>query len=145
MSYDPHQPYQPQPNPYQVPPVVSGQPYQQAYPASPVPYGYGQPPIMVAAQPPSSGYAVWALVVGLVGIFAGWCLLGIPCLAAVILGHAALSDTKNGVKSGRGMAVAGLALGYISLAPAIILSFWLFLGAGAALLPGVDATPTPTP
>lgn len=160
MSYGPPvQPYGQQPDPYQQqpPPIVSGPPYlqprspagpylpQQQYPASPVPYGYAQPAIVVAAHRPTSSWAVWALVVGLVGIFAGWCMLGIPCVAAVILGHAALSDTKDNVKSGRGMAVGGLALGYIALVPAIILFFWLFLGAGAALLPGVDATPTPTP
>jgi Domain of unknown function (DUF4190) len=88
--------------------------------------------------------AVWALVTGLVGFFAGWCMLGIPCLAAVILGHAALSDTKNNAKSGRGMAAAGLALGYVALAPAIILFFWLILGSGlAAVAPATTPPPTP--
>jgi hypothetical protein len=99
--------------------------------------------MVVQQVKPSSGYAVWALVVGLVGIFAGWCLLGIPCLAAVILGHAALSDTKNDVKSGRGMAVAGLALGYLSLVPAIILFFWVGVGMFGAAVPTPDVTPTP--
>jgi hypothetical protein len=139
---DPFDPYR-----QQLPatrPISGPGPYPpQQYPASPVPYGYTQPPIMVTPAKPSSGWAVWALVVGLVGFFFGWCLLGIPCLAAVILGHVAIADTKNDVKSGRGMAVAGLVLGYLAVAPAIILFFWVILGAGASVLPGVSATPTP--
>lgn len=116
-------------------------PPQQPYPASPVPYSYVMP---TPAEKRSSSLAVWAFVVGLIGFFAGWCMLGIPCLAAVILGHAAMSDTKHNVRSGRGLAVAGLALGYVSLAPAIILFFWLFLGAGlAAVAPATSPTPTP--
>lgn len=69
--------------------------------------------------------------------------IGLP---AVILGHAAAADTRNNAKSGRGMAVAGLALGYVSLAPAIILFFWFGLaligGAGGTAVPDPSATPT---
>jgi hypothetical protein len=149
MAYDPHQPRYGQPYGEQPPPPVSGPPQPpvpaQAYPSSPVPYGY-LPPQPVVLQPavPTSNLAVWSLVTGLVGFFAGWCLLGLPCLAAVALGHGALSDTKDNVKSGRGMAVAGLALGYVALLPAIILFFWLVLGGAAgAFLPGAAVTSAP--
>ena len=144
MSYDPyryppppHDPYQPtQHDPYQAPvqpyspppgPLVPApQPYQPPYPP---PYGYAVPiPIAYVPARPSSGLAVWALVMGLVGMFFGWCLLGLPCIAAVVLGHAALADTKSGEKSGRGQAAAGLALGYLALAPALILFFMVVLG-----------------
>lgn len=137
--------YQQQPDPYARPASPAG-PYvpPQQYPSSPVPYGYQQPMVVQAARP-SSALSVWALVLGLVGFFAGWCLLGVPCLAAVVVGHLAVADTKNDMKSGRGMAVTGLALGYVALAPAVILFFWLFLGAGAAMIPGVGATPTAVP
>lgn len=101
--------------------------------------------MLVVAARPSSTAAVWALVLGLVGFFAGWCMLGVPCLAAVIVGHVAVADTRNDRKSGRGMAIAGLALGYVALAPAVILFFWLVLGSGASLLPIVGASPTSTP
>jgi Domain of unknown function (DUF4190) len=114
---------------------------QQTSPPAPV----TQQPIIVVPAQPSSGPAVWALVLGLVGLLFGWCMLGLPCVAAVIVGHVAIADTKNDQKTGRGMAVAGLALGYISLAPALFLFLWLVLGAGMALVPGVDPTVTPTP
>jgi hypothetical protein len=87
---------------------------------------------------PASALAVWALVTGVTGLLAGWCLFGVPCLIAVILGHIALHETKDGEKTGRGMAVAGLILGYVALLPAVILAFWLILGAGgAAVAPNV--------
>lgn len=87
---------------------------------------------------PSSTVAVWALVMGVMGVLAGWCMFGLPCLLAVVLGHVALHDTRDEMKSGRGMAVAGLILGYVALLPAVILFFWMVIGgAGAAIAPGV--------
>jgi hypothetical protein len=71
-------------------------------------------------------------------------LFGLPCIAAVIVGHVALAETKDDAKTGRGMAVAGLVLGYVALAPAIIFFLWLIAGAGLAFLPG-SPTATPTP
>ena len=72
-----------------------------------------------AAQPlwggpqEKSGKATASLVCGLVFFF--W---PATALAAVILGHLALSDIKKsaGRLAGQGMAVAGLVLGYIGLA-----------------------------
>jgi hypothetical protein len=87
---------------------------------------------------PSSGSAVTALVLGIVGIFAGWCMLGLPSIAAIIFGHIGLAQTKDGTKSGRGMAVAGVALGYVLVAPTIAL-FFLF-GAGFLGLAGAAGT-----
>lgn len=72
----------------------------------------------------ASVVAVWALVAGLVAVFAGWCLLGLPCLAAIVLGHVAESQTRDGMMSGRGQAVAGLAMGYLSLVPAALVLLW---------------------
>ncbi|MFI5938102.1 DUF4190 domain-containing protein [Actinoplanes sp. NPDC051494] len=82
------------------------------------------------------------MVMGIVGLLAGWCLLGLPCIAAVILGHIETAATANGARSGRGMAVAGLVMGYIGVLPAVIVFFWLVFGAGAAV---VSPTPTATP
>lgn len=78
--------------------------------------------------PPVSETAIWALVAGVVGILAGWCLLGAPCIAAVVAGHVAIKEIKSGGKSGNGLAVTGLVLGYVGLIPAVILFFWLVLG-----------------
>lgn len=143
MTY-PQSPHDPAHTNWQVSgPTGAPQLPQQAYLPSPVPYGYG-PPMQAIPARPSSSLSVWALVLGLVGFFAGWCMLGLPCVAAVIIGHLAVADTKNEQKSGRGMAVTGLALGYVMIAPAVFLFFWLILGAGASLIPGVGVTPTPT-
>lgn len=85
----------------------------------------------------SSTLAVWALVTGVVGVMAGWCLFGLPCIAAVVLGHVALNQTKDDRMTGRGMAVAGLVLGYVALIPAVILTFYVvaggLLGTGGAV------------
>lgn len=117
-----HNPYERQQYPHAIVPIS---------PASPAPMFYTPTAISMHAVRPASGLAVWALVMGLVGIFAGWCLLAIPNLAAIALGHFALADTKSGEKTGRGMGVAGLALGYVSLLPVIVFWLWI-LGAGVA-------------
>lgn len=107
-------------------------------PVSPVPYTPGWPPVTYPRQ--SSALAVATLVLGVVGILAGWCMLGLPNLAAIVIGHVALNDTKDDRKTGRGMAVAGLILGYVALVPAVVLFFWFGLamfagGTGAVLEP----------
>jgi uncharacterized membrane protein len=63
----------------------------------------------------TSGLAIASLVIGI----AGWasCLLGGPlaiimALIAVVLGHIARNETKQGARAGDGYAVAGLWLGY---------------------------------
>jgi hypothetical protein len=79
---------------------------------------------LVVLQPavPNSGAATASLVFGIIGIVGGWCLLGVPCLLAVILGHVGLSATKDNRMQGRGMAVAGLVLGYVCLIPAVVIT-----------------------
>ena len=100
------------------------------------PYGLSYGPTYYGITPPrrQSGAAVTALVFGVLGVFAGWCFLGLPCLAAVIAGHVALSQTRNGDVDGRGMAVAGLVLGYVMTVPAVFLFFTMVMGSigGAA-------------
>lgn len=77
-------------------------------------------PVQVA-----SPVAVWALVTGVIAVLAGWCLFGLPCLAAITLGHVGEAQTRDGMMSGRGMAVAGLVLGYLSVVPAVLALLWL--------------------
>jgi hypothetical protein len=107
----------------------------------------GPPPwagrFVIGHARPSSNLAIGALITGVVGVIAGWCLLGLPCIAAVILGHLAIGDTKDDQKSGRGMAVTGLVLGYVSLIPAVVLFFWMVAG-GLMGAGGGVVTPTPT-
>ena len=71
------------------------------------------------AQPASSGLAIASLVCGICGFILGP-LIGIP---ALITGHIALSKIKKsgGIIHGRGMAIAGLILGYISIVLTLLL------------------------
>ena len=137
MTYpsSPQPQYRPQPPQYgPMPPAPYG----------PTPMSPGMP-ILLQPAVPTSNVAVWALVTSIVGLVAGWCLLGIPCMAAVLLGHIGLSETRNNAKSGLGMAVAGLVMGYIGVLPAIMLFFWLVLGGTAAVFtPGITPTPIPS-
>ena len=94
------------------------------YPAAGYAPGYGAP---AYAPRPNNGVAVAAMVCGIVGVVFGWATFFIilPVLvsvAAVILGHVALSQLKKTpAVGGRGMAITGLVLGYIPIALTAIL------------------------
>ena len=78
-----------------------------------------QPPAApVVAPTTASGLAIASLVCGIVGIITCGFTLGLAPLAAVITGHMALGSIKRsgGLKTGRGMAIAGLVMGYLFLA-----------------------------
>ena len=92
-----------------------------------------------APPAPSSGAATASLIFGIVGIVGGWCLLGLPCLLAVIFGHIGLAATRDNRMQGRGLAVAGLVLGYICVIPAILLTVWIL---GAVVFASQSATTT---
>jgi len=94
MSYDPG--YPPPPGPYPPPP-----PPQGYYPP---PYGY-PPPV----QHRTSGLAVASMVCGIVWVY--W----ITSILAIIFAHVALAEIRRsgGTVTGRGMAIAGLVLGWI--------------------------------
>ena len=122
----PYNPYPQQPDTYQQ----SGQQMPGGYPGSgayPPPGGQpnifvnvqqpqnlAQPLVMVPVSPPNNGKAIAALVLGIVAWVGASILTGIP---AVILGHMALGEINrsNGTQSGRGLAITGLVLGYLSL------------------------------
>ncbi|MEU4419314.1 DUF4190 domain-containing protein [Actinoplanes sp. NPDC024001] len=163
-AYDPYQPpvpystpdsapptqgYPPPQPPYQAPesaPPFPPQPYSppvSGYPQSPPGYppqpGYPAPPmyqpvVVGRIGPPTSGWAVASMVLGIVGLVLVFCAWGIPSLLAVIFGHIGLSETKRGEKSGGGMAIAGLVMGYILLGPAIILAVMGGLGGLGAMM-----------
>lgn len=97
---------------------------------------------MIVQVPPASGAATASMVFGILGVLGGWCLFGLPCVLAVILGHVGLHETRKGTRSGRGMAVAGLVLGYVFVGPMIVFTIMLFFGAAVG---AVTPTPTSTP
>jgi hypothetical protein len=53
---------------------------------------------------------------------------GFGALAGIITGHISLAQLKHSGQSGRGLAIAGLALGYATI------GFWIVAGIGMALL-----------
>ena len=67
------------------------------------PYGF-QP---AGQQPTTSGMAIASLVCSLAGVL----LCGIPAVLGVIFGFVGISQTKDGARKGRGMAIAGLVIG----------------------------------
>jgi len=60
---------------------------------------------------PTSGLAITALVCGLLQFLC----CGLGSLLAVIFGHVALGQTRRGERTGGGLAIAGLVLGYLGL------------------------------
>ncbi len=86
--------------------------------------GYGRPP---AAK--TNTLAIISLIASIAGIVILW---GIGSIAGVICGHISLSQIKKTGEQGRGMAIAGLIVGYAGIVLAIIgvivavaLSAWL--------------------
>jgi hypothetical protein len=73
--------------------------------------GYWQPGPYQQMQPAQSwnGLAIASMVVGIVWIY--W----VGSILAVIFGHVALRQTARDGSRGRGMAIAGLVLGYIGM------------------------------
>jgi len=90
-------------------------------------FNYQQWPTQPQPQPqPTNGLAVAALVLGIVWAF--W----IGSALAIVFGHVALGQIRQRNQSGKGMAVAGLVLGYVGAGTfALFVVLPLLLGAGA--------------
>ncbi len=76
-------------------------------------------------RPPVSGAAIASMILGILSIvlFCMGPLFGIP---ALICGHVALAHLKNYPQiSGKGMAIAGTVMGYVSIG---VMAFYLLLG-----------------
>ena len=98
--------YPPQ-NPPQYPQFGVYQPQQGAYPPQMVhPY---------AAPSRTSGLAIASMVLGILWLY--W----IGSILAVIFGHIAISQAgKDPTVKGKGMAIAGLVLGYLGIATLVL-------------------------
>jgi hypothetical protein len=72
----------------------------------------------------TSGLAVASLVTGL--FF--WCWV-LPGIVAIVLGHLALESIEDsgGTKTGRGMAIAGIVLGWVGIGIVGLLVLWWFV------------------
>jgi hypothetical protein len=96
------------PNPYAQPgyaPPAYGQP---GSPPAPSPYG---------DVPRTNPLAIVSLVLSLVAVFV-WFL---GSLGAVICGHIALNQIKRTGESGRGLALAGVIIGYVGLGLTVLI------------------------
>jgi Domain of unknown function (DUF4190) len=78
-------------------------PHPSQYPAPP-----GQWPFPLRSRP-TNGFAVASMVLGILWIY--W----VGSIFAIIFGHLALRQISRTGHRGRGMAIAGLALGYVGL------------------------------
>jgi hypothetical protein len=74
----------------------------------------------------TNGAAIASLVLGILAVTSAGPLAGVP---AVICGHIALNQIRNSRRpqSGEGMAIAGLVMGYISIALTVILLVLVFI------------------
>jgi uncharacterized protein DUF4190/uncharacterized protein DUF4339 len=97
--------------------------------------------IMTASPPAAAGQteplAIWSFVMGVLSLLCCGFILGIP---AVICGHLALSKfQKEPQLQGKGLATAGLIIGYVAI------TFWLIyvlLFGGASLLKSISHSGT---
>ena len=76
-------------------------------------------PSVPQTVPHTPAVAIWSLILAVLSFTCGWLFTAIP---AVICGHVARSKIRKsgGVLGGRGIATAGLILGYIALAVGIM-------------------------
>lgn len=99
--------------------------------ASPVYYG----PTSIPMAGRNSGLAVASMVCGISGIALAGCFFGLPGIPAVICGHMALHAIKHSPVplGGRGMAIAGLVMGYLQVL--CIIAFIVFIIIGSVAKP----------
>ncbi|OAT70607.1 peptidylprolyl isomerase [Mycobacteroides immunogenum] len=110
---EPYPPY-PQANPV-------GYPAPPGYPPPASPYGYPAPgtyPPVESARG-TNGFAIASLILGIVPICAG--------IFGVIFGFISLSQIKRTGQNGRGLAIAGIVLGFIWM---IVIAIIVAVGAG---------------
>jgi hypothetical protein len=93
---DPQPPVPPVPSPDSAATPPPAPPAQPTYPA------YGQPPAPGYYAPPTNTLAIIALILGFL----------VP-IGGIICGHIALNQIKRTGEGGRGLALAGLILGYV--------------------------------
>jgi hypothetical protein len=81
-------------------------------------------PATPATPPPAPASTAKTNTLAIVSLIAS--ILWFPALIGVITGHIAISQIKRTGEGGRGMAVAGLIIGYIGIASALLWGvFWI--------------------
>jgi Domain of unknown function (DUF4190)/zinc-ribbon domain len=88
-----------------------------AFPPAAYPQAGAPPLAYPGAQPPrTNGFAIASLVLGVLWMY------GIGAILALVFGYKAKADIarSNGAQSGRGLATAGIVLGWIGVAGMIV-------------------------
>jgi hypothetical protein len=131
QNYVPENPYAPAPYQQQQPPQnYAPAPYQQPPPYTPpqaFDYGYGSPysqgygPML---KPPTEGLAIASLVISCIAVPGALCASGVGGLIGIVgavLGHVAQRKIRANGSSGRGMALAGVIVGWVAAAIALVM------------------------
>ena len=74
-------------------------------------------------QQGTSGLAIAAMVLGLVGLAPCFWIFQLPALLGMIFGFIGLRQTKDGGQGGRGMAIAGVVIGVVLVV--LCVAFWI--------------------
>ncbi|GAA4228781.1 hypothetical protein GCM10022254_19610 [Actinomadura meridiana] len=96
--------------------AARGAAYQQ-------PTGYAPPQYGPPAKPRVNSLAIYAVSMGAVGLVT----CGLPSIPAIVAGHVAWARLRRSGERGLGLAVTGIALGWVMVA------FWALIAFGAAL------------
>lgn len=110
--------------PRSVPPILDqpAQPPEEALPP-PQPVDYAGPtptpvtPIYYSPQAQPQTMAITSLICGLAGFVMGFFPVSV---VAIVTGHLALARIRRGEESGRGMAMTGLIVGYVTIGLTIL-------------------------
>jgi Domain of unknown function (DUF4190) len=91
----------------------------------PAPPAAGQTPYQPRPTSPTNGLAIASLVLGIAGLVFYVC--GIASILALVFGYMAKGqiDQSGGTQQGRGMAIAGIIMGWIGVA--ILVIFWVVI------------------
>lgn len=118
----PQQPAAPYATPAATPQYGGGYPVQTTPGAPPV-YGYGGG---YATARKTNGLSIAALVLSIVGLI--WILPFVGSVAGAIMGHISLNQIKRTGDNGRGMALAGIIVGWAGVALfVLVMLFFIFV------------------
>ena len=122
-------------------PGVGAAPAPASPAAAPVSPAVAAAPAVVVPARKSEQLAVLSLILSIFGL-CGFCcgFFLVSAIAGIVCGHLALSRIKaNPELEGRGLAMAGLIIGYVAVAGWLI---WILLFGGMAVLNGITESMT---
>jgi hypothetical protein len=132
MTATPPEPPDRGPNPPPSPPPAQSPPPAAPTPPPAPPPSYGQQPTGYGYQtgPKPNGLAIASLVLGIAQIFI--CIIG--GILALVFGYIARRqiDESGGTQGGRGMAIAGIILGWIGIGLSIAYIVGIIIAAAAS-------------